>query len=67
MGDFIMVFIWYIIAGLGVYCAAVHESSKLDRGDPPPAWLVFIWPIVYLLGLFDVIDWLVGRCGPHEK
>lgn len=67
MNDIIMVLIWYIIAGLCLYCAAVHESSKLDRGNPPPAWLVLVWPIFYLLWLFDAIDWMIGRGGPHEK
>jgi len=51
----------FLFAGCGMYCAAVHESSKLDRGYPPPAYLILIWPIVYLLGICDVIDWIIKK------
>ena len=47
------------MAGLGTCYAAVHESSKLDKGTPPPAWLIFIWPVVYLLAISDLIDWII--------
>lgn len=59
MSELIIFLFCYLSAGCGMYCAAVHESSKLDRGYPPPAYLIFIWPIVYLLGIGDLIDWII--------
>ena len=59
MSELIIFLFCYFAAGCGMYCAAVHESSKLDRGYPPSAWLIFIWPIVYLLGIGDLIDWII--------
>ena len=59
MNKLIIFLFWYLMAGFGMYCAAVHESSKLDRGYPPPAYLILIWPIVYLLGIGDLIDWII--------
>ena len=44
-----------------MYYAAVHESSELDRECPPPAYLIFIWPIGYLLGIGDVINWIIKK------
>ena len=67
MNELIIFLFCYMAAGCGMYCAAVHESLKLDRGYPPPAYLIIIWPIVYLLGISDLIDWVIGRCKPHEK
>lgn len=59
MNELIILLFCYLMAGFGIYCAAVHESLKLDRGYPPPAYLIFIWPIVYLLGISDVIDLII--------
>ena len=59
MNELIILLFCYLMAGLGTCYAAVHESSKLDKGTPPPAWLIFIWPVVYLLAISDLIDWII--------
>ena len=59
MNELIIFLFCYAVVGFGMYCAAVHESLKLDRGYPPPAYLILIWPIVCLLGISDVIDLIV--------
>ena len=59
LNSFLFYLICYLFAGCGMYCAAVHESLKLDRGYPPPEYLIFIWPIVILFGINDLIDWII--------
>ena len=58
LNSFLFYLICYLFAGCGMYCAAAHESLKLDRGQPPTAWFIWCWPIVYLLGIVDLIDWI---------
>lgn len=59
MSELIIFLFWYAAAGCGMYCVAVHESSKLDKGYPPPAYLIFIWPIVFLFAINDLISWII--------
>lgn len=52
----------YLLIGYGIYFIIAHFSLQTDREMPESIrWIVITWPIVYLLGIIDVIDWIVRR------
>lgn len=61
MSKIILFLILYMIIGYAMYFAAVHESLKLDRGELPSIWIVPVWPIVILLGIDDLVDWIIKK------
>ena len=50
----------YLLIGYAVYFIIAHFTLQTDRNIPNSIhWIVITWPIVYLLGIIDVIDWIV--------
>ena len=54
-----LLFLIYVMMGAGMYCALAHYCLQQDNLDPPPSWIIWFWPIIYVLGVVDLIDWIV--------
>ena len=52
--------IGYLLIGMGMYFAIVHFELQSDRDNEECGWIILFWPVVYLLGAIDFIDW-IGR------
>ena len=56
----ILFLICYFLVGLGMFLSVAFVCAEDERLDLPKVWIIFAWPIIYLLGLMEFIDW-VGR------
>ena len=61
MINVILFLILYAGAGYGLYYIAFYEAKKQERKHFPPVWLIIVWPIVILLGINDLIDWIIKK------
>lgn len=57
----------YFIVGFAVYLALVHYSLEDDRELPEDRrWVIIIWPMIYVFGLVDLIDYLIKESKKNE-
>ena len=52
------VILCYLMIGFAVYLALVHYNVQKDKTDGISRWVIIGWPMIYLLGLVDLIDYL---------
>lgn len=54
-----VILLGYLMAGFGAYLSLVHYGLQKDNADPPSNWVIIGWPVLYLLGIIDLINWVI--------
>ena len=45
-----------------MYLSAAHMCLQDDWADPPTQWILIAWPVVYFIGVLELIEWLLKEC-----